>query len=125
MQVQKHPRFPTSLRIIQLSSALHATKFIMKLSPLTSPALPILAAAQSTTTTQPPPTAALDSGPIFGVQTQLPGAASPVNKFLGIPYGAPPVRFARAGKPQPWKEAYNATAFGPACRQLFVENGKC
>lgn len=94
----------------------------MKLTTLTPLALPILAAAQSSTTL-PTPTAALDSGPIFGVQTELPDAGSPVNKFLGIPYGGPPVRFARAQKPEPWKEVYNATAFRPACRQLFVNNG--
>ncbi|KAH7243725.1 Alpha/Beta hydrolase protein [Fusarium redolens] len=67
------------------------------------------------------PTATLDSGPIFGLTTTLP-AASPVNKFLGIPYAAKPQRFSRAEKPEPWTRPLNATTFGPSCRQLFVES---
>jgi acetylcholinesterase len=69
------------------------------------------------------PTATLDSGPIFGLTTTLP-AASPVNKFLGIPYAAKPQRFSRAEKPGPWTRPLNATRFGPSCRQLFVESGE-
>lgn len=108
----------------QHSSILQLINFIMKVIALTPLALPLLTTAQSTTTTQPTPTAALDSGQIFGIQTNLPDAASPVNKFLGIPYAAPPVRFTRSQKPEPWKKMYNATAFGPTCHQLFVDNGK-
>ncbi|KAF5531006.1 triacylglycerol lipase V precursor [Fusarium phyllophilum] len=67
------------------------------------------------------PTATLDSGPIFGLTTSLP-AASPVNKFLGIPYAAKPQRFSRATKPEPWTKPLNATIFGPSCRQLFVQS---
>ncbi|KAF5661350.1 triacylglycerol lipase V [Fusarium denticulatum] len=67
------------------------------------------------------PTATLDSGPIFGLTTTLP-AASPVNKFLGIPYAAKPRRFSRATKPEPWTRPLNATVFGPSCRQLFVQS---
>ncbi|KAI1044569.1 hypothetical protein LB505_010403 [Fusarium chuoi] len=67
------------------------------------------------------PTATLDSGPIFGLTTTLP-AASPVNKFLGIPYAAKPQRFSRATGPEPWTEPLNATRFGPSCRQLFVQS---
>ncbi|KAG5766589.1 hypothetical protein H9Q72_005356 [Fusarium xylarioides] len=67
------------------------------------------------------PTATLDSGPIFGLTTTLP-AASPVNKFLGIPFAAKPQRFSRATKPEPWTRPLNATRFGSSCRQLFVQS---
>ncbi|PNP79537.1 hypothetical protein FNYG_07153 [Fusarium nygamai] len=76
--------------------------------------LPIYVSAET-------PTATLDSGPIFGLTTTLP-AASPVNKFLGIPYAAKPQRFSRAEKPEPWMRPLNATVFGPSCRQLFVQS---
>ncbi|EXK36914.1 hypothetical protein FOXG_09027 [Fusarium oxysporum f. sp. lycopersici 4287] len=67
------------------------------------------------------PTATLDSGPVFGLTTTLP-AASPANKFLGIPYAARTQRFTRAKKPEPWTKPLNATRFGPSCRQLFVQS---
>lgn len=69
------------------------------------------------------PTATLDSGPVFGLTTTLP-AASPANKFLGIPYAARTQRFSRAKKPEPWTKPLNATRFGPSCRQLFVQSGE-
>ncbi|KAF4448286.1 hypothetical protein F53441_8320 [Fusarium austroafricanum] len=68
------------------------------------------------------PTATLDSGPIFGVSTNLPAGVVPVNKFLGIPYAAKPQRFSRAQRPEAWTKPLNATEFGPSCRQLFVES---
>ncbi|KAG9498475.1 hypothetical protein J7337_009280 [Fusarium musae] len=87
----------------------------MKLLALSRLWLPIYVGAET-------PTATLDSGPIFGLTTTLP-AASPVNKFLGIPYAAKPERFSRATKPEPWTRLLNATVFGPSCRQLFVQSG--
>jgi hypothetical protein len=68
------------------------------------------------------PHAELDSGPVFGSVANLPAAEHPVNKFLGIPYGAPPERFALPSPPEPWTEPLNATSFGPACIQYFVRN---
>lgn len=88
----------------------------MKLLALSRLWLPIYVGAET-------PTATLDSGPIFGLTTTLP-AASPVNKFLGIPYAAKPERFSRATKPEPWTRLLNATVFGPSCRQLFVQSGE-
>ncbi|KAK2616954.1 hypothetical protein QQS21_000043 [Conoideocrella luteorostrata] len=66
------------------------------------------------------PTATLDAGPIFGTTTQLPGAAGPVNKFLGIPYAENPERFALSKPPKKWTSPKNTTAFGPSCYQLSV-----
>lgn len=86
-------------------------------------ALPILTVAKGGNYPIPPPTAALDSGAIVGVSVELLDSISPVNKYLGIPYASPPERFSRAKKPQPWTKPLQATEFGPACTQLFVNNG--
>lgn len=64
------------------------------------------------------PTATLNSGPVFGAPTSLPGAIGPVNKFLGIPYAAsPPERFRLPRPPKKWTTPRNATAFGDSCIQ--------
>ncbi|KAJ6440070.1 cholinesterase [Purpureocillium lavendulum] len=63
------------------------------------------------------PTATLDAGPVFGASTSLPGAVAPVNKFLGIPYAAPPQRFRLPTPPAKWTRPRNATAFGASCIQ--------
>ncbi|PFH62519.1 hypothetical protein XA68_13258 [Ophiocordyceps unilateralis] len=68
-----------------------------------------------------PPTATIDSGPLIGISTTLPGALEPVNKFLGIPYAAPPQRFLPAKRATAWKMARNASAFGPSCIQFFTD----
>lgn len=78
-------------------------------------AYPGLVAGVSCTTA---PTATLDSGPIVGIQTTLPGAISPVNKFLGIPYAATPERFGVPKPPKPWKKPLNTSEFGPSCTQF-------
>ena len=65
------------------------------------------------------PTATIDSGLVIGVATSPAGAKATVNKFLGIPFAAPPLRFAPAVKPKPWKKPFNATKYGPACYQQF------
>lgn len=65
------------------------------------------------------PTVTIDSGAVFGVATSLAGAKVTVDKYLGIPFAAPPVRFAPAVKPTPWEKPFNATQYGPACFQAF------
>ncbi|RDA87077.1 hypothetical protein CP532_0199 [Ophiocordyceps camponoti-leonardi (nom. inval.)] len=71
-----------------------------------------------------PPTVTIDSGPLFGLATSLPGAATnPVNKFLGIPYAAKPERFRPSKRPQTWTRARNATAFRPSCIQ-YISSGE-
>lgn len=82
---------------------------------------PLLVAGVSCTT----PTATLDSGPIFGIQTTLPSAIAPVNKFMGIPYAAPPERFELPQKPKSWKKPLNTSEFGPSCLQnIPISPGK-
>ncbi|KAM4066380.1 carboxylesterase family protein [Hirsutella rhossiliensis] len=68
-----------------------------------------------------PPTATIDTGPLVGVTTNLPGALGPVNKFLGVPYAAPPERFSLPRRPTPWTSARNATAFQASCIQYMVD----
>lgn len=70
------------------------------------------------------PTATLNSGPIFGAATNLPGAISPVNKFLGIPYAAPPERFSLSRPPEKWTTPKNTTAFRESCVQYVIDSGK-
>lgn len=70
------------------------------------------------------PIAVLDSGPIFGVQTSLPGALAPVNKFLGVPFADPPVRFTLAKPPKKWVTPRNATDFRDSCPTAAVNNRK-
>jgi para-nitrobenzyl esterase len=53
-------------------------------------------------------------------------SAGGVDKFLGIPYAAPPVGSLRWRSPQPparWRGARSATALPPACPQLANSNG--
>ncbi|XP_031561586.1 neuroligin-4, X-linked-like [Actinia tenebrosa] len=48
------------------------------------------------------------------------GNISVVNKFLGVPYAAPPIgelRFLPPQKPKHWKGVYDATRFKPVCYQ--------
>jgi len=66
-----------------------------------------------------PATAVIESGVLIGTTTALPSATATVNKFLGIPFAAPPVRFA---PPQPvpsFDGIYNATAWKSSCLQQF------
>ncbi|KAH6896046.1 cholinesterase [Thelonectria olida] len=61
------------------------------------------------------PTAIIDTGAIIGTTTVLPSSTVTVNKFLGIPFAKPPVRF-RAPEPVGrWPTLYDATRYGPAC----------
>ncbi|WYZ38115.1 hypothetical protein EsH8_III_000029 [Colletotrichum jinshuiense] len=84
--------------------------------------LVLLSAGTSATYTPRSPTVTLSSGVINGLSTTLTNAASTVNKFLGVPYAAPPRRFSRPEPPNPWADPLNATGFGPACLQNFGIN---
>ena len=70
-------------------------------------------------TTSAIPTATIDSGVVIGTTTSVPSSSTHVNKFLGIPFAAPPERFAAPKKPKPWVKPLNATAVKPACIQQF------
>ena len=65
------------------------------------------------------PTATINSGVIAGTTTSLPSSPITVNKFLGIPFGAPPVRFSPPQPPAPWQSIYDASEYKPACIQTF------
>ncbi|KAL0943159.1 para-nitrobenzyl esterase [Colletotrichum truncatum] len=84
----------------------------------------LLAASGGATAASPPtrPTVTVSSGVIHGVSTNLPKKGATVNKFLGVPYAAPPARFERPTFPEPWKKPFKATKFGPACLQNFGLN---
>lgn len=72
------------------------------------------------------PTAVIDSGPIFGTTTSLPGASATVNKFLGIEFAqSPPERFTPPKRPQRSTAARNATQFTASCTQQFVCKYHC
>lgn len=68
----------------------------------------------------PLPTVTIDAGVIIGTTTSLPRAATGVNKFLGVPFGAPPKRFFPPHKVQPWSNPLNTTVLKPACIQQFM-----
>lgn len=65
------------------------------------------------------PTATIDSGVVVGTTTSLPSSTITVNKFLGIPFGAPPVRFSPPKPAAPWQFNYDASEYKPACIQKF------
>ena len=65
------------------------------------------------------PTVTIDSGALQGISTSVPGTAREVNKFLGVPFAAPPVRFSPPQPPESWETPYDATKYGPACVQQF------
>lgn len=76
--------------------------------------LPAIAASNSDAKANGP-TVSLTDGTIRGT------SANGVNKFLGIPYAAPPVDKLRWQPPQPvkkWKGALDATQFGNTCPQV-------
>lgn len=69
------------------------------------------------------PTAVVDSGKLVGTTTTLPSATAAVKQFLGVPFGAPPVRFSKPQKPKKWRGERTAQAYGPACIQQFSGTG--
>lgn len=66
-----------------------------------------------------PATAVIDQGVVAGTTTLLPSATATVNKFLGIPFAAPPQRFSPPTPPAPFNGTYNATAWKSSCLQQF------
>ena len=67
------------------------------------------------------PSVTLDAGVVVGTATTLPlPGAIPVNKFLGIPFAAPPERFAAPQPPKSWSTPFNATQLKPTCIQTFI-----
>ncbi|KAJ9641752.1 uncharacterized protein PV06_03775 [Exophiala oligosperma] len=78
-----------------------------------------LSADAAAIVTSAAPSVTIDSGPVVGTTTSPPGASATVDKYLGIPFAASPVRFAPATKPTPWREPFQATKYGPACIQQF------
>lgn len=64
------------------------------------------------------PTVTIDSGVVVGLQTTVANSPNAVNKFLGVPFAASPVRFSPPQTPTPWSEPYQATQNGPACIQV-------
>ena len=71
------------------------------------------------TTTNTRPTATIDSGVVVGTTTSLPFSSNTVNKFLGIPFAEPPVRFSPPQPVEPWQSTYDASEYKPACIQQF------
>lgn len=71
------------------------------------------------------PTVVIDTGKIVGTTTALPEPTGTnkveVNKFLGIPYAAPPKRWEKATKAEKWADnvALLTQKYPPACMQQF------
>jgi carboxylesterase type B len=65
------------------------------------------------------PSATLDSGVVVGTTTSLPSSKIIVNKFLGIPFAAPPVRFSPPVSPAKWSQPLDTSTYKPACVQQF------
>jgi carboxylesterase type B len=65
------------------------------------------------------PSATLDAGVVIGTTTAIPSSSTNVNKFLGIPFAAPPIRFSPPQKPKSWFKPLSAQTFKPACIQQF------
>lgn len=63
------------------------------------------------------PQVVTEFGPVRGYTDQ--GIAA----FKGIPYGTPYRRFRPADRPQPWNEARDCTAWGPAAAQSWPPSG--
>src|SRR4051794_24405756 len=63
------------------------------------------------------PTANTDAGVVVGVTQSVSTSRTKINAFLGVPFGAQPVRFAGPKRPAPWKTPRDASKTGPACIQ--------
>ncbi|CAG8952995.1 hypothetical protein HYFRA_00003185 [Hymenoscyphus fraxineus] len=67
-----------------------------------------------------------DEGEVEGIVTDfpvsdnlVPGGVARVRKFLGVPFAAPPERFAPPAPARPWKGLLKADRSKPACIQQF------
>ncbi|KAF2450311.1 carboxylesterase [Karstenula rhodostoma CBS 690.94] len=69
---------------------------------------------------QTKPTATIDGGVIVGTWTSLPSAPAAVNKFLGVPFAAPPKRFEPPQNHKPWTRPLDTRTRKPACVQEFA-----
>lgn len=65
------------------------------------------------------PTATLDAGVVVGTTTAFDSSSTTVNKFLGVPFAAPPKRFELAGNPEPWTQPLDTKIASAACVQQF------
>ncbi|KAM0434038.1 hypothetical protein ACHAPT_003982 [Fusarium lateritium] len=65
------------------------------------------------------PTAVIDTGDVIGTTTSIPDSKVTVNKFLGIPFAEPPVRFAPPKPVESWSKPYDASKAKPACIPKF------
>ncbi|KAF2093412.1 alpha/beta-hydrolase [Rhizodiscina lignyota] len=81
-----------------------------------------LASAWASQCSQPIPTKLrIFDGEIIGTTTSLPSATAMVNKYYGVPYAEPPVRFAPATPPRPWCDTRDATKHAPVCIQQWPD----
>ncbi|GMF76486.1 unnamed protein product [Aspergillus oryzae] len=86
--------------------------------------LATITASLASPVSQPLPTAIIDSGAIVGTTTALPSSTAVVRQYLGVPFGAPPVRFSPPEPVARWSTFYNATQWGTACIQQIGHSGK-
>jgi len=71
------------------------------------------------------PTVTAAAGAIQGIATQVPDSDVTVNKFLGIPFAEPPVRFgAPKALSKPFNSTFKATKLPPSCLPQISANGK-
>ncbi|OJD27327.1 hypothetical protein ACJ73_01279 [Blastomyces percursus] len=63
--------------------------------------------------------ATICSGTVAGTATSLPSYTRPVNKFLGIPFAEPPIRFKGPEPVAPWHRVYDAFKHKPSFIQQF------
>ncbi|OGM48131.1 carboxylesterase hlo [Aspergillus bombycis] len=66
------------------------------------------------------PTVTIDAGVVAGTTTSISSSTVTVNQFLGIPFGAPPVRFSPPKPPAPWSSVYDASKYKSDCIQQFI-----
>ncbi|KAJ4354284.1 uncharacterized protein N0V89_006018 [Didymosphaeria variabile] len=66
------------------------------------------------------PTATIHGGVVIGTTTSLPSASAVVNKFLGVPFAAPPTRFSPPEDYEKWTHPRNTSSRKPACIQEFA-----
>lgn len=66
------------------------------------------------------PTVSIDSGIVVGIPTSVPSSDTIVNKFVGIPFGEPPVRFSPPVPVKAWDSIHDASQYKPSCLQMFA-----